>query len=560
MKNVFNINSDFMIIWKTTFSAFNICFVFIFFLKYVLMELSGKNEDETEESSKIIFLYNMINIMFFFELIFSVLIIIFNGGSTFTYLKLPLKIYNAIPFKLKKENLVLLIPKFFRIDLFEKLFSLIEMFINSNILYYIQNYYFKIFLTYTIDMFKYLLIFFLYAHCLCCFLCYYDDLKEIQYISGLYYTIQAFTTIGFGEISPKSIGDLMVMILTLFLSVNFMSVITSNIRYLSFKMKEFFRETSFNQQFEFLIFKIQKSTGKLFPSHLKKLMQLFLLFRRGIAYSEIKMMNKKIFDICRYKVVKEIDVRLFNYLKEDFSIYFQDCEDDFIFKIFECMIPKMFKANKTLIEYNQKVKGLYFLMNGNIFIYNKYNKPVYSVMSNNLFGEYEFITNSRSDYIVKVHPRMAAYGFLLKKSDWEDISKQYITSAKKFIETIVLRKSKHNEWILYSLNNNKNEEIINIEKKNAINDESTITISSNNSLVNNIYDEENKNNNFSKNDNKNINKDLIIPVKKRNENYNINNQKIILKIEEVREQLKFLENKLILFKKGILKNIKFKNN
>ena len=129
------------------------------------------------------------------------------------------------------------------------------------------------------------------------------------------------------------------------------------------------------------------------------------------------------------------------------------------------MIPKMFKANKTLIEYNQKVKGLYFLMNGNIFIYNKYNKPVYSVMSNNLFGEYEFITNSRSDYIVKVHPRMAAYGFLLKKSDWEDISKQYITSAKKFIETIVLRKSKHNEWILYSLNNNKNEEIINIEKK-----------------------------------------------------------------------------------------------
>ena len=42
MKNIFNVNSDFIIIWKSTFSAFNIIFVFIYFLKYILMELSKK--------------------------------------------------------------------------------------------------------------------------------------------------------------------------------------------------------------------------------------------------------------------------------------------------------------------------------------------------------------------------------------------------------------------------------------------------------------------------------------------------------------------------------------
>ena len=42
-------------------------------------------------------------------------------------------------------------------------------------------------------------------------------------------------------------------------------------------MKLFNRETSFNEQFEVLVFRIQNSTGKVFPSRLKKLMSLFLL-------------------------------------------------------------------------------------------------------------------------------------------------------------------------------------------------------------------------------------------------------------------------------------------
>ena len=564
MKNIFNIKSDLMVIWKLTFSAFNIIFVFIFFLKYIVMDLSKREYKDEETSKKILFLYSMINLMFLFELILSILVIIFNGGSFLTFLKLPLKIYNAIPFQLKKSNIFLLIPKFFRIDLFEKLFSLIESFINSNVAHYVQNYYLKIFITYTNDMFKYLLVFFFYAHCLSSLLCFFYDEsggEKIGYVSALYYTIETFTTIGFGDLSPNNSESLLVMILTLFLGVNFMAVITSNIRYLSNKMRNFNRETSFNEQFEFLVFQIQKSTGKVFPSHLKKLMSLFLLFRRGLAYSEIKSKNKQIFDVCKDKIVKKIHKKLFDYLKEDFSIYFKTCEDDFIFEIFECMKPKMFKANKTIIDYNQKVKGLYFLINGNIFIYDKNNNPVYAIIDNNLFGEYEFISNTKSNYIVKVHPKMAAYGFILKKSDWEKISKKYIISSKKFIETIKLRNKKHNEWILYSLNNNKNkiknEEIINnninninnIDEspnyygnlKNAINDSSSLKI------------EDNKNN-INKN---NINKN-IIAAKKKNEKKS-NEQVIFLKIDEMYKDLQIFENKLIELKKDMLNEVKIKN-
>ena len=275
----------------------------------------------------------MINVMFTFEFIFSVLILIFNGGSKLTYFKIPYKLYCAIPFPLEKKFILFLIPKFFRIDLIQRLFSLIEIFINTHVSHYILNYYLKSFVTYIVELFKVLLIFGLYAHCLCCFLVYFEGIGVINYLSGLYYSIQSFTTIGFGEQSPATKGGLVIMIINLFLGVNFMSVTTSNIRYLYNKIQDFNRETSFNEQFEFLVFQIQRSTGKVFPNHLKTLMHLFLLYRRGMAYYEIKNKNKLLFANCRQKVVNDIHSRLFNYLKRDFSIYFENCEDEFIFEI-----------------------------------------------------------------------------------------------------------------------------------------------------------------------------------------------------------------------------------
>lgn len=569
LKNIFNVNSDFIIIWKSTFSAFNIIFVYIYFLKYILLELANKKQDEEEEiSNKNIFLYYMINIMFSFEFIFSLLILIFNGGSRLTYLKLPLKFYCAIPFPLEKKYIIFLIPKFFRIDLISRLFSLIETFINTHIGHYILNYYLKIFLTYTTDLFKILLMFGLYAHCLSCFFCYFETTDKIQYVSALYYAIQTFTTIGFGEQSPLTIGGLIVMIINLFLGVNFMSVITSNIKYLYNKIQKFNRETSFNEQFEFLIFQIQRSTGKVFPIHLKTMMNLFLLYRRGMAYYEIKNKNKFLLSNCRQIIVKEIHSKLFDYLKRDFSVYFENCEDDFIFEIFQNMRPKMFEANRTLISYNKKVKALYFLINGYIFIFNKNQKPVYCIFGNNLFAEYEFISQQKCNYYIKTHPKNTAFGFELKKQDWDNISKKYIISANHFLETIKKRKKKHDEWINWSLSEyNKNiikEEIV--FEPNIIN---TKTEEEKEELLVNLIDdniindsnepkESNSNSIFTKyeHQNKKLDKTLIRLAKERNEKYDIANKEIFFNISEMRKKLKTFEDKFIDFKKSILNHLK----
>ena len=570
MKTIFNVNSDFIIIWKSTFSAFNIIFIYIYFLQYLLTDLAFKIDDEEEESSnKSLFLYYMINIMFFFELLFSVLIILFNGGSFFSYLKIPYKLYCAIPFPLEKKFIISLILKFFRIDLVHKLFSLIEIFINTHVSHYILNYYLKSFVTYIVELFKVLLIFGLYAHCLCCFLIYFEGVDEINYLPGLYYSIQTFTSIGFGEQSPASQGGLIVMIINLFLTIHFISTTTSNIKYLYNKIQNFNRETSFNEQFEFLIFQIQRSTGKVFPNHLKALMNLFLLYRRGMAYYEIKNKNKFLFDNCRQNVIREINDRLFNYLKQDFAIYFENCEDDFIFEIFQNIRPKMFEADRTLIKYNSKVKALYFLVNGYVFIFNKKNKPVYCIFGNNLFGEYEFITHQKCNYTVKTHPKMTAFGFELKQEVWENISKKYIISAKNFLDTIKKRKKKHNSWIDWSMNE-LNE---NIFKDDIIFEPNLIQTKKSegkgeqkNELLMNLIDTKTNN----KNDvsdtilsryvsgNIKLDKTLITLAEEKNEKYDINNKEIFFNITEMRKKLKSIEDQFIDFKKSLINHFKIK--
>ena len=162
LKLIFHIESDFIVIWKTTLRIFNIFILFIFFFRYIFNNLT--KSDSYSIQKRIIIIYYMINIMFFIDLIFSVLIIIFNGGSVLTYFKLPLKIYTAYPFELKNENFLLLLPKFIRIDIFEKIFTSWESFINLRVELYIHNFIFKLFIICITQLIKYLLIFGLYAH------------------------------------------------------------------------------------------------------------------------------------------------------------------------------------------------------------------------------------------------------------------------------------------------------------------------------------------------------------------------------------------------------------
>ena len=444
IKTIFNVNSDFVVIWKITFSIFVVIIVYLYFLKYMFI---GIPKDKKEIKKNEIIIYNMINLMFLFEFIFSIFIMISNGGSLLSYIKLPLKFYNVIPFELCQENFFFILPKFIRLDIIEKLFKNFEAYTNRLINTNIQNYYIKIFLNYMNQMSKYLLIFGLYAHFMACIFCKISDTHKNDYTYSLYYTIETFTTVGFGSLNPDNQYSIIIVIINLFIGVNLFSVITSNIQYLYAKIYGFNRDIVFSKQFESLIFKLEKSTGKVFPEGIKKQINSNNLFRRGLSFKDIKDKYSEIFSLIKYDVKNDIRIHLFNFLHKEYRAFFTNCEKEFIYQIYENLKPKVFSKGKILIDYGEKVDKMYFLLNGEIIAYNKNDEPIFCLNESSIFGEYEFVTGLISDLKYRVHQNKPAYGFILRRKDWEEISQIDIITNNEFLKKSIMRKKKYLKWM-----------------------------------------------------------------------------------------------------------------
>ena len=520
-KSIFNINSDFVIIWKMTFAIFYIFFVFLYFFKYFFLELSVKSDNEKDK--KILYLYYIINYMFFLEFLISLLILIFSNGSLLSKIKIPLKLYCAIPFPLNKKYLYYILPKFIRIDIFDKPFDKLESFINIVINNYIQNYYSKIFLTYTNHMTKYLIIFLLYAHCTGCVLAYFqvnndDELKGF-YHSALYYTLETFTTIGFGDFGPSNDKARITCIINLFIGVNLFSLITSNINYLNVKITTFNRSTNFVQLFENFLFEIQYSTGKVLHLDYEKIIYKELCFRNKYNFNDILNKYPDIFKLIKYNLKENVRETIFDNLKLEYYIFFKDFNDDsFMYEIFEKLNPIIYNKNSEIISYGEKLDKLYFLYSGEIFIFkgNYKNYLLYEYNQSTIFGDYEFLFEINCDYSVRNHLKRQCFCFYLNRKDWNDIIKNHILSVKKFINNSVKKKLFQNSK--FNILDDKNKNVY--EKNQFI------------KIVNPFSIKENKYNNL------------------KNKINNICN-----KIDLLKKNIIEKENKLIILKSQIIKNI-----
>ena len=474
LKETFNVNSDFILIWKFFFSLFYMIIFFFVFLYYIFFDFIYFEQNENPKK-RILYLYRIINFMFLADFILSLLILIINGGSKFSYLKIPIKIYLAIPFPLKKSFILYILPKFCRIDLFRKVFSNIEQFIIKHITPFIQNYRLKIFVLYINRLFAYLLEFGLYAHFACCL---YSYLDNVNYIHGIYYTIEIITTIGYGEQSPKNVFSMGLVMITIFIGANFVILINCNINFITTKIRSFSRVTSPKKRLESFVLHIQSSTGKLFPNDLKDSIYSFIKFYQGLSYNKIKSEYFQIYSLLRPKIKENLLNSSLNFLKLEYKIYFMDCENDFINSLFEKLKPKIFKEDKVIINIGQNVNKLYFLLDGILLAFNDNNENIFIINNSFIFGEYEFITGFKSKFKIKSHPNIISYGFVILKKDWDIISKKYIDSSKKFIN-LCLKRRKNIIRKLKEIYNN------NIRIRNDVKEKNDILINEN--ILNEIF-------------------------------------------------------------------------
>ena len=437
----------------------------------------------------------------------------------------------------------------------KKIFSSWESFINLRVELYIHNFIFKLFIICIIQLIKYLLIFGLYAHLNTCILAYFD---EIDYSSSLFYTIEAFTVVGYGERSPKTDKSIILVILNILIGVNLFTLMSSNIKNLSNKFYNFNRETSLKDNIEITLFKIQKSLGKIIPLKLKEKIISFNYFRRGLSFHDIKIEYNNILDKCKNDLLDKIYIKLFYFLNLEYKqIFSKDNNKDFMFEIFQNLKPKIFKSDKVLIKSGEKVNKIYFLLTGQIYASDIKNKLIFTMKDNAIFGDYEFITNTISYFNIRVDPKKPAFGFVLCKSIWNKISQRHIISSNNFISFISNKRKKHILWINENFSRkNKISTIIekNEEKKEEEEDKNS------NEKFNIIIDENDKNEDNI--DNQNIkkvvgsSKNLYILNVIKNPKYYYSNDKIIKDIDNFHQKVNIIEFKFLGEKEFLLERLK----
>jgi hypothetical protein len=290
MTNLFNTNSDFVFIWKICYSLFTVFIIYLYFFYFVFITLTNK---KTNNYSDIQYcLYYLIILMNFFDLIISINVLIFNGGSLLSYFKLSFRIYNAIPFPLKHQNKILYLPKFFRIDLIEYIFDIFYN-LESNLFIEYQKISHNILFTKNlIKVINFLLIYFVYAHISAILYLYYNfkNDKTISmknnYIFSLYQTIETFASIGFGEDPLKPRNDMarVIRIINLYISINFYAIILSSINFMKIKLNKNINNSNLLLSYNFLGIKIEKSTKKNFPIILQKKILKEFMFNKELSY------------------------------------------------------------------------------------------------------------------------------------------------------------------------------------------------------------------------------------------------------------------------------------
>ena len=540
LKTIFHRESGFVIISKTVVRIFHIFFVFIFFIYYFFFVVVNI-ETSSYLPKRIKIIYYAINFMLLIDLILNILLIIFNRGSIRKYILLPIRAFACIPFDLKKDNKFFILPKFVKVDIFRKIFTSWEKYLKHGINLYISDYHLQIFLICIIKLIKYLLIFILYAHINCCILAYFLDL---DYSSSLYYTIEAFTVMGFGELSPKGLESFILVILNLFIGIYLFSSMSSSIKDLSDKIYSFNRDTSLTNNLKFLLFHIQKSVRKALPSELEKLVKSFQFFRRKLSFNDIKKEHKNVFDVCKNNLLDKIRKKSFEKLRLEYIIFFPECTDDFLYDIFENLKPKVFKSGQILVKYGKKVEKIYFLLKGQIYATNKNDKPIFTMINNSIFGDYEFITNTLSLFNIKVDVNRLSYGYVLDKKSWEKISKAHILSTDKFIKYVINKRKKHFQWMI-----SNNDDVNSVKYNNYSNSEKNIEDD------NNIINNQSLKNNLNNKDKKFFFDSAIMD---KNPKYNYSNISIIRNIDELQRDINKIELNFIDNKNKILKNIKYK--
>jgi hypothetical protein len=342
--SIFKDNSKYMKLWNTVFSVFVVFVVYLYFFKSVFVDLHLNLEQNTSEL--FIYTYYITNVVFSIDC-FNSIVRVFTNFSTFNkfihiLFIIPLKFFISIPFDLKNENISFILIKFFRVDLIHTLFQVVKMKTDSIIRKYIHNMKLKIYLVFFNSIFKFLLIFILYAHFSACFnIIITTHEHNSSYIEYLYFSFTIFTTVGYGDFYPHNLLSMLIGMINMIFGVELFGIIIYYFQLLFTLLKDFKNEELF-QNFEIFVSKMENNSGRVMPKFLRDAMYACYTLKMGISFDKLFMNYENLFNSCKKDISDELKKSIFEFIDTEYNVFFRKCSKEFTYEIYSRLRPKMY--------------------------------------------------------------------------------------------------------------------------------------------------------------------------------------------------------------------------
>jgi Ion transport protein/Cyclic nucleotide-binding domain len=208
------------------------------------------------------------------------------------------------------------------------------------------------------------------------------------YIRSLYWTAVTFSSVGYGDITPKNDWEYVYAMFIEFVGIMFFAYLMGNVStYLTnFQLKEESANEKENELNKWLLMMDGFRSDKTMPPGLTEKIREFFYgtWSRDNSYVRSSEFMKKL----PYSIREELKEFLFSDVVQKFSIFFEGMSKHLIYTLASIMKHKWTKAFETLIQKGQKSINIYFINSGSVMVGKSEIGYVTKLLSGSYFGEY----------------------------------------------------------------------------------------------------------------------------------------------------------------------------
>ena len=248
------------------------------------------------------------------------------------------------------------------------------------------------------------------CHCIACFWYYittlgFTDPKDTWllgvtygttdlYVRSLYWTAVTFSSVGYGDITPKNNLEYLYAMFIEFIGIMFFAYLMGNVStYLTnFQLKEEAANERENELNKWLLMLDGFRHDKTMPAGLIEKIRNY--FNGCWSKDNSYLCSSEFMQKLPYSIKEELKEFLFSDVVKKFSTFFEGMSKHLTYSLASIMKHKWVKSFETVISIGRKSQNLYFINTGSIMVGKSKVGYITKLLSGSYFGEYSIFNKA----------------------------------------------------------------------------------------------------------------------------------------------------------------------